>query len=281
MPIEIKSSARVTSPWSKVILFGPPNSGKTMSLVTAPKPVWLLTEATCDASLQLANIEAVHGSKPTQKDIVEWLKEDEPKLKGDALTSRVKEIEVDLSIMTGITYDVPRLDAFNSALIGEAITFLESPAAASFQTVFVDSGSVFSKIILDAYLEKNKDPRRAYGQAAKEALAYIQRLFKLPKHIVFSAHAANNPINMGTKDEPVLIDRWQPSFEGNVLKREIPHMVRDIYRACQGLDDAGNPRYYFQTKAENSNGCERTLCVKLPAQAEPNWTEIFSLLRAA
>lgn len=246
MALEIVSSARVTSPWVRCLIFGLPDQGKSMCGVTAPNPVWLNTEPTCSGSLSVDIIEGAFG-------------------KGTP----------------GITYDMPRLDIQDFAHLKEALTIIK---AEGFETAVIDSGTRLSSLLLDHFKTKGgkggtplRDPRQAYGRAAEQTMEFFVDLFKLPMHIVITAHAAEKAVNKGSEAEPVWVPYLVPSFEGKVLGREIPHMIREIYRAKRvGLDDQGKPKFMLQTRKETEDGYERTLCTRLENEESPNLTNLFN-----
>lgn len=244
--LEIVSSARVSTPWLRLLLFGLPDQGKSMCGVTAPNPVWLNTEPTCSGSLSVDNIEGAFGKNTP-----------------------------------GITYDMPRIDIQDFAHLEEAIALIK---ANGFETAIIDSGTRLSSLLLDHFKTRGgkggtplKDPRMAYGRAAEKTMEFFVDLFKLPMHIVITAHAAEKLSNKGTTDEPVWVPYLVPSFEGKVLGREIPHMIREIYRAKRvGLDDKGKPKFVLQTRKETEDGYERTLCTRLLDEESPNLTVLFN-----
>lgn len=251
MPLEIVSSARVTSPYVRCLIFGLPDQGKSMCGVTAPNPVWLNTEPTCSGSLSVDIIEGAFG-------------------KGTP----------------GITYDMPRIDVQDFAHLKEALALIKENG---FETAVIDSGTRLSSLLLEHFKTKGgkpgkdgkptplKDPRQAYGRAAEQTMEFFVDMFKLPMHIVITAHAAERMANKGTTDEPAWVPYLVPSFEGKVLGREIPHMIREIYRAKRtGLDDKGKPRFVLQTRKETEDGYERTLCTRLEDEESPNLTNLFN-----
>lgn len=245
---------------------------------TAPKPILLLTEPTGADSLTTRNIETVFG-RPSKEDITAWLKA-EKKLKGKELEAAINDPATETE-MTGIVYDVPRLDVFTPATFKESLDFLKGPEGRKFDTAIVDSASQLSKMRLDHHLPSQKDPRRAYKKAATEVLSDFDALLNLPMNVVFLVHAWEKQVNMGSKDEPTWVSFWHPSFEGNELKREITHKIGEIYQADTEIGDDGKPKYFLRTAAETVYGAERSRCAILQAKEEPNLTDIFGKLRSA
>jgi len=278
--LQIQSSAKVTTPYVRCIIFGPPDQGKSMCGVTAPNPVWMLTEPTCAGSLSRDNIVGAYGM-PQPEDIGAWLTETR-KLKGKELAEAIQNFsDADLKEMTGITYDMPRLDITDFEHLAQALEILKSGA---YETAIIDSGTLLSRLLLEHFKAKGgkggsalRDPRQAYKKAADQTLDFIRDLFKLPMHFVITAHAAERTINKGTEDEPLWTRYLVPAFEGNVLGREIPHMIREIWQAKRlGKNDDGSPRFGLRTRKENPDDYERTLCVRLDDIEPPDLTAIFN-----
>jgi hypothetical protein len=279
--LTIQSSARPVASWQRILIFGLPDQGKSMSLVTAPDPVWLLTEPTCAGSLSRDNIAAAFG-EPNDAEITEWLKANDPKIKPDAIKQAfTANREQTLKSMTGITYDMPRLDIEEFSQLKDAIEILKT---GKWKTACIDSGTLLSRMLLEHFKRSGgkggtplRDPRQAYKKAADETLDFIRDIFKLPMHIVITAHGKELSSNKGTADEPLWVPYLLPAFEGNVLGREIPHMIREIYRARRmGTKDDGSPRFVLQTRKETEDGYERTLCPRLNDFEEPDLTALFN-----
>lgn len=275
----IQSSAKISVPFVRALIFGIPDQGKSMALVTAPKPIWLLTEPTCAGSLSEENIVAALG-KPTPAEITEYVKKTNPGISADALKKAVADPST-VTEMTGITYDMPRLSIEDFTHLKEAIEILKS---GQWQTVCIDSGTMLSKLLLEHFKARGgkggtalKDPRQAYKKAADESLAFIDEIFKLPMHIVITAHAAERMSNKGTVDEPVWVPYRVPSFEGNVLGREIPHKIREIWQAQRcGTHDDGKAKFILRTRKQTEDGYERTLCPRLADEEAPDLSAIFA-----
>lgn len=293
MPLQIKSSARVHSPYARVILFGEQDVGKTMTIPTAPGPGWFLTEPTRLESLTSAIIEKVFG-RPTKEELTAWLKE-EKKLKGKDLEAALKDPASEVE-MTGITYDVPRVEIFDYPALKQAVEFIKSPAANHIQTVFIDSASAANKMVLEHYQNQktkagNKpDGRRVYGQMGDEVYKWFEDLIEIPKHLVLICHASEFQHNIGTAEEPVWQRELFPTFHGNKLKREAHHLFSNIFQVIKGRknaagqmiykDDAGNSIRTLKTQPDTPQGVERTLCHRLEPQEPTNLTELFAKLTA-
>lgn len=293
MPLTIQSSARVTAPYVHMILFGEPDVGKTMTIPTAPNPIWLLTEETRIQSLNTDLIEQVYG-RPSKEDIVEYCKG--KKLKGKELEAAVADPATEIE-MTGITYDVPRVNIFDYKSLQEAKAFLASADAAKYQTVFIDSASVVSKMVLDHYQNttgasgKPMHGMRAYGKTGKEVMKWFEDLIKIPKHFVFICHGASFQHNIAAPDQdPIMITEIFPSFEGNILKNDARFLFSHTLQVCKGrrkpdgtllmVDDEGKSIRTLRCRPCTPKGAERTVCPRLADQEDTNLTDLFAKLTA-
>lgn len=264
-PLVIKSSARPDAKYIRAIIFGGPNKGKSLALCTADKPVCLLTELTCAGSFARDVIEGAFGV-PKDEDIANWLKSKNAKITPEEIKKALTvDRDVTLKLMTGITYDMPTLNIEDFTHLAQAIEILKT---GQFDTAMIDSGSMLSRLLLEHFKAHGgkggkplADPRQAYKKAADSTLDFIRDLFKLPIHIFITAHAAERSINKGTEDEPIWIKYYVPAFEGNVLGREIPHMIREIWSAqIEGKYDNGRPKHVLRTRKKETDDYERTLC---------------------
>lgn len=111
--------------------------------------------------------------------------------------------------------------------VDEFVKFMEwvekSNEVRQFDTIYVDSLSELSTLLLDMELPKAKDPRQAYGAMADKVLKWVRTLNSLPnKHIALLAKQeiiSSNNINYA-----------QPAFEGKKLFTEITHLMDEIFR---------------------------------------------------
>lgn len=292
MPLKIQSSARIASEYVHTILFGEQEVGKTMTIPTAPKPLWLLTEPTRKESLTVENIVKVYD-RPSKEDIAEWVKSHK-KLKGKELEAAVADPETEIE-MTGITYDVPRIDIPDYQSFTQAVDFLKGPEGKKFQTVFVDSASAANKIVLEHYQNQktksgNKaDGRRAYGQTADEVYTWFEDLIRLPNNTVFICHASEFQHNIGTREEPIWQRELFPTFHGNKLKREAHHLAPNIFQVIKGRrlpdgsmlykEDDGSSIRTLKIRPDTPQGVERTLCPRLLDQEPTNLTALFNKIK--
>lgn len=172
----------------KMLVYGGAGTGKTRSVLTAPRPILLAVEQGL-LSLQNENVPV-------------------------------------FDIHYNISPNMNPAEKLNKKLtnIVEFFDWLERSAEAkNFDTVYTDSLSEISTLVLESELPKAKDPRMAYGEMADKVLKWVRLLHQLPnKHIVLICK--QEMINSNN------INYAQPSFEGQKLYREVTHLFDEVFR---------------------------------------------------
>lgn len=282
MSLQIQSSARIKTPYARVLVFGDQQMGKTMLIPSAPRPLWLLTEGTRQESLTTELIESVYG-RPTKAELTDWLKS-EKKLKGKELEAAIADPESERE-MTGITYDVPVINLSSVEQIMETVDFLKSPAAAKFETVAMDSATVVSEMMMGYHTTKKTasgkipDNRLAVHKAFKESYQFFKDLMNLPKHLLFICHSEEFSYNIGSAEEPVWQKEFMPMLHGTKLKREAKYLFSNMFQTKrEGKDDSGKPYHFLQIRPTSSYGVERTLCTRLKDREPTNLADLFDKL---
>lgn len=114
--------------------------------------------------------------------------------------------------------DLPYIEIASMDDLREAYTWLtESPEAAGFESVALDSISEIAEVCLNTEKKSNKDPRAAYG-AMQEQMADIIRAFRdLPgKNVYMSAKLEKTQDEMGRM-------LYAPSMPGNKTGQSLPY----------------------------------------------------------
>lgn len=172
----------------KMLIYGGAGTGKTRSVITAPRPILLAVEQGL-LSLQNENVPV-------------------------------------FDVHYNITPQMKMEERLNKKLVNivEFFDWLErSNEAKQFDTVYIDSLSEISTLILESEMSKVKDPRQAYGAMADKVLKWVRQLHIMPnKHIALickqeMVHSNN-------------INYYQPSFEGQKLYKEVTHLFDEIFR---------------------------------------------------
>lgn len=171
-----------------MLIYGGAGTGKTRSVLTTPRPVLLAVEQGL-LSLQGENVPV-------------------------------------FDVHTNITPTMGEGERLNKKLsnIVEFFEWLEKSAdARNFDTVYIDSISEISTLVLEMELQKAKDPRQAYGAMADKVLKWVRLLHAMPnKHIAMLCK--QEMINSNN------INYYQPSFEGQKLFKEVTHLFDEIFR---------------------------------------------------
>lgn len=172
----------------KMLIYGGAGTGKTRSVITAPRPILLAVEQGL-LSLQNENVPV-------------------------------------FDVHYNITPQMKMEERLNKKLVNivEFFDWLErSNEAKQFDTVYIDSLSEISTLILESEMSKVKDPRQAYGAMADKVLKWVRQLHIMP----------NKHIALICKQEMVYsnnINYYQPSFEGQKLYKEVTHLFDEIFR---------------------------------------------------
>jgi phage nucleotide-binding protein len=128
--------------------------------------------------------------------------------------------------------DLPYIEIASMDDLREAYTWLtESPEAAGFESVALDSISEIAEVCLNTEKKSNKDPRAAYG-AMQEQMADIIRAFRdLPgKNVYMSAKLEKTQDEMGRM-------LYAPSMPGNKTGQSLPYFF-DLVMALRVERDA-------------------------------------------
>jgi phage nucleotide-binding protein len=131
--------------------------------------------------------------------------------------------------------ELPYIEITTMAELQEAYKWLlESPEAAQFESVAIDSISEIAEVVLNYEKKVNKDPRAAYG-SMQEQMADIIRVFRdLPaKHVLMTAKLEKTQDEMGR----VL---YAPSMPGNKTGQSLPYFFDEVLALRVERDAEGN-----------------------------------------
>jgi phage nucleotide-binding protein len=131
--------------------------------------------------------------------------------------------------------ELPYIEITTMAELQEAYKWLlESPEAAQFESVAIDSISEIAEVVLNYEKKINKDPRAAYG-SMQEQMADIIRVFRdLPaKHVLMTAKLEKTQDEMGR----VL---YAPSMPGNKTGQSLPYFFDEVLALRVERDAEGN-----------------------------------------
>lgn len=191
MTLDIKVTSAAPPTPIRMAVYGLSGSGKTMLVATCPAPLLLNAERGL-LSLSPENIAKVYGENQ------DW-----------------------------ITYNVPYVDVSSIAKLREVYAWLQTPAAAVYKTVVIDSLSDIAEVVLSEALANPtvKDPRQAYGILGTDVLNLVRSFRDLPTHhhVVFLCKAEK------VKDEVLGTTLVGPKFPGNMLSSGFAYLLDEVF----------------------------------------------------
>lgn len=223
---------------AKMLIYGGAGTGKTRSVITAPRPVLLGVE----------------------QGLISILNENVP----------VFDIHHNLNPNMS-------LEDQNAKKLANIIEFFEwisrSNEAKNFDTVYIDSISEISSIVLKEEEKRIKDGRQAYKSMADFVLKWIKMLHSMPnKHVVLIAKQESVTNNN--------ITYYQPSFEGKKLFTETTHLFDEIFRFQSKRMKQGNQFHEFMVCSTRNTPdyLARDKTGKLAEDVPQNIGEIINIL---
>lgn len=197
----------------KILVWAESGMGKTTLCATAPAPIILSAEKGL-LTLNKKNLERLYGVNTP-----------------------------------GIAYDIPVMEIKTMKDLEEAYQWLtESPHAAQFSTVCIDSISEIAETVLNNEKRSAKDPRQAYG-ALLEKMETIVRSFRdLPGKNVYMIAKAEP-----AKDELTGIVRFGPSMPGSKLGPKLPYFFDEVFKLAVNKDAKGVLFRYLLTQPDLQN----------------------------
>jgi AAA domain len=198
MSIKLKSTHESAAmAWKKFCIHGRAGAGKTALAATALplKPLVIITERSGEETLQPSTIESIYG--PSREDIL---------------------------------YDLDYVEAYSPEEFEEAVAFAKT---SDHNLIIFDSFSKAARLILKQAKSENAHGLKAYGAYNDTALALIEALMELPKHVCFISHTTR------TQDENSGEILYSPSFEGKGFGEKFLYEVSHIFHLETAYDDDG------------------------------------------
>lgn len=128
-------------------------------------------------------------------------------------------------------YTPPRVWEFFDWLFG-------SHEAKAFDTVAVDSVSQVAEMVLAQQMSMHKDPRKAYGEMARQVYDRLSGLYFLPqKHVYLIAK------QMAKEEGPSKTLFARPYFPGQELHVKVPHLF-DLIIHMEKMLNPGDGKYH-------------------------------------
>lgn len=150
-------------------------------------------------------------------------------------------------LLTLAQYNLPYWQINSVQDLQQVHYFLRSSQEAKqFQTIFTDSGSDISEVILSNEKGKTKDPRKAYGEVLDQTIALIRDFRDIQgKHVVILAKQEYN------KDELTGGMMYGPSFPGSKLGQQMPYFFDEVFQIARYKTPQGQAYHALLTKQTN------------------------------
>lgn len=150
-------------------------------------------------------------------------------MSGSGKTTLIKTLPrpIILSAESGLlslaAFDLPYVEVDNLDTLREAYTWLTSSnEAKDYDSIALDSISEIAEVVLTTELQKNKDPRKAYGEMQSVMTGLIRAFRDISgKHVYFSAKAEKSQDDTGR----IL---YGPSMPGNKLGQALPYFFDEV-----------------------------------------------------
>lgn len=155
-------------------------------------------------------------------------------------------LSAESGLLTLADHDVAYVEIQTMADLADAYQWLtESPEAAHFESVALDSISEIAEVCLAHEKANTKDPRQAYG-AMQDQVAQLVRSFRdLPgKHVYMSAKVDKSQDEMGRM-------LYAPSMPGNKAAQGLPYFFDEVF-ALRIEDVDGETQRMIQTQPDPS-----------------------------
>lgn len=179
-------------------------------------------------------------------------------------------ISAEAGLLSLADVSIPVIEIKNADDLKEAFLFVTTSSdAKKFQTICLDSITDIGEVLLSDLKEKNKDPRKAYGDLADQ-MGKLVRAFRdiSDRHIYFTAKANRIVDESG-------ITSHIPHMPGKQLVTNLPYWFDLVLPLRIGKTDEGETYRYLQSQpsmyweAKDRSG-------KLNPMEEPNLEKLFA-----
>ena len=169
-------------------------------------------------------------------------------------------------------FDIPATEIKTEVDLISVYNWLStSPEAKQYHTIIVDGISEIAEILLAEEKAKHKDARQAYG-ATQEKMMKIIRSFRdlSQKHVFFMAKEEFY------EDSITRAVKYQPSFPGKQLVKDIPPLFDEVFYMGVGNDPATGKsfRYLLTDLTESVKAKDRSGALDL--YESPNLSHIIN-----
>lgn len=172
-------------------------------------------------------------------------------------------------------YNLPFIETTSNKQVNDAYKFLlKSDEAKQYNTIFIDSLSEISEVLLAFYTKNNidaspsgkADVRKAYREMALSAVSTVKKFRDLHGfNIIFTCKRKM------IQDKDGVIICYEPGMPGRMLPFNIPYLVDELF--CMQVDRKGNR--YLQTSADRKIPA-KDRSGKLDKEEKPDLDFIFN-----
>lgn len=121
---------------------------------------------------------------------------------------------------------------------------IRDPEARRFHTLYMDSVSEIAEVCLNAEKLKNKDPRKAYGEAQDRMIDVIRSFRDIATHHVVMVAKMER-----VKDEMTGAMLYGPMFPGQKLPQQVPYFFDEVFYLYNYKDPtSGQETQWLKTK---------------------------------
>ena len=183
-------------------------------------------------------------------------------------------LSVESGLLSLSSFDIPAVEIKTLDDLSEAYDWISnSDEAKQYQSICLDSISEIAEVVLSDEKDKEKDPRKAYGNL-QDIMLDLMRCFRdLPgKNVYFSA-----------KQERVQDDSGRllfgPSMPGQKLSQQIPYLFDEVFCYQMVRDENNVPKRVLLTQPDGIN-VAKDRSGKLDMWEEPDLGAIINKIRS-
>ena len=166
--------------------------------------------------------------------------------------------------------DIPVITIKTVEDLQQAYEWAQSPDAAQFQTVYIDSISEIGEVVLTNAKAQVKDPRQAYGELIEKMMNTLKAFRDLPgKHVVMAAKQSVQT------DSVTGAISYGPSMPGARLGAELPYLFDLVLQIGIGKTPDGIEYRFLRAHPDAQNEA-KDRSGTLDALEPPDLTHVFN-----
>ena len=183
-------------------------------------------------------------------------------------------LSVESGLLSLSSFDIPAIEIKNLDDLSEAYEWIaNSEEARQYQSICLDSVSEIAEVVLSNEKDKEKDPRKAYGNLQDIMLDLMKCFRDLPgKNVYFSAKQER------IQDETGRL-LFGPSMPGQKLAQQVPYLFDEVFSYQMVRDENNVPKRILLTQPDG-------ICVakdrsgKLDMWEDPDLGAIINKIRS-